>query len=369
MNKFRGFLANEEHHSFLIPFIAIVLGFLAGSVIMVFSGLNPLDLFTSFIRAVTGINLPNLFTDQSAFNARYFGEFFVYSIPLILSGLSVSFAFRTGLFNIGGEGQVMIGALAASYAGLMLNLPAFIFPIVVLLAGALGGAFWGFIPGILKAKFRVHEVVVTIMLNYTALYVSNYYIRALPDSTSTRTADLPARATLQSDFLSSITNNSRLHWGFLVVIVCAFLFYFIINKTTFGYELKSVGFNPLASEYAGMKVQRNAALSMTIAGALSGLAGAILVVGTFGYGRVLGHFENYGFDGIAVALVGGSTALGSVLAGLLFGGLKASQTIMQISRIPRDIAIIIIAIIIVFVAMKHPIKLALKKLKVEEGEQ
>ena len=369
MNKFRNFLANEDYHSFLIPLIAILLGFLAGSIIMLFSGLNPIDLFTSFIRAVTGINLPNLFTDQSAFNARYFGEFFVYSIPLILTGLSVSFAFRTGLFNIGGEGQVMIGALAASYAGLMLNLPAVIFPIVVLLAGALGGAFWGFIPGILKAKFRVHEVVVTIMLNYTALYVSNYYIRALPESSSTRTADLPARATLQSDFLSSITNNSRLHWGFLVVIVCAVLFYFIINKTTFGYELKSVGFNPLASEYAGMKVQRNAALSMTIAGALSGLAGAILVVGTFGYGRILGSFENYGFDGIAVALVGGSTALGSVLAGLLFGGLKASQTIMQISRIPRDIAIIIIAIIIVFVAMKYPIKQALKKLKVEEGEQ
>lgn len=349
--------------------IAILLGFLAGSVIMLFSGLNPLFLFTSFIRGITGINLLNVFSRGSVFNARYVGEFFVSSIPLILTGLSVSFAFRTGLFNIGGEGQVMMGALAASYAGLMLNLPVIIFPIVVLLAGALGGALWGFIPGILKAKFRVHEVVVTIMLNYTALYVSNYYIRALPGSSSTRTLDLPAKATLQSDFLSSITNNSRLHWGFLVVIICAFLFYFIINKTTFGYELKSVGFNPLASEYAGMKVQRNAALSMTIAGALSGLAGAILVTGTFGYGRVLGSFENYGFDGIAVALVGGSTALGSVLAGLLFGGLNASQTIMQINRIPRDIAIIIIAIVIVFVAMKHPIKQGLKKLKVEEGDQ
>ncbi len=335
---------------------------------MLLSGLNPVDLFTSFVRAVTGINLPNIGTDRDVFNSRYFGEFFVFSIPLILTGLSVSFAFRTGLFNIGGEGQVMMGALFASGAGIFLDFPPLIFPVVVLIAGALGGAVWGFIPGILKAKFRVHEVVVTIMLNYTALYVSNFYIRSWGEGNAIRTENLPSKATLQSDLLSSLTNNSRLHWGFIVVIICAVIFWFIINKTTFGYELKAVGFNPLASEYAGMKVQRNAALSMTIAGAFSGLAGAMLVVGTFGYGRVLPGFENYGFDGIAVALVGGSTALGSVLAGLLFGGLKAAQPIMQVSRIPRDIAIIIIAVVIIYVAMREPFKKLLQKFKVEEEE-
>ncbi len=368
MTNIKTFLSDEKHQSFLIPAIAIVLGFLSGSIIMLLSGLNPVDLFTSFVRAVTGINLPNIGTDRDVFNSRYFGEFFVFSIPLILTGLSVSFAFRTGLFNIGGEGQVMMGALFASGAGIFLDFPPLIFPVVVLIAGALGGAVWGFIPGILKAKFRVHEVVVTIMLNYTALYVSNFYIRSWGEGNAIRTENLPSKATLQSDLLSSLTNNSRLHWGFIVVIVCAVIFWFIINKTTFGYELKAVGFNPLASEYAGMKVQRNAALSMTIAGAFSGLAGAMLVVGTFGYGRVLPGFENYGFDGIAVALVGGSTALGSVLAGLLFGGLKAAQPIMQVSRIPRDIAIIIIAVIIIYVAMREPFKQLLLKLKAKEEE-
>jgi len=174
---------------------------------------------------------------------------------------------------------------------------------------------------------------------------------------------------LKSDFLSGITNNSRLHYGFIVAILAVLVFWFIIEKTTFGYELKSVGYNPFASRYAGMKVERNAALSMTIAGAFSGLAGAILVSGTFGYGRVLASFENYGFDGLAVALIGNSTGLGTVLGALLFGALKAAQPIMQINRIPRDIAIIIIASIVVFIAMRNGIRMILEKVKVKEVEK
>ncbi|ABR49706.1 inner-membrane translocator [Alkaliphilus metalliredigens QYMF] len=369
MNKIKAFISNDKNHRFLIPIIAILLGFLLGSIVMLFTGLNPKDLFVSLIRAVTGININNIGTDREVFNSRYIGEYFVYVMPITLTGLSVAFAFRTGLFNIGAEGQVMVGALAATYAALTLDLPRILFVTAVILAGALAGAFWGFIPGILKAKYNVHEVVVTIMLNYTGLYMTNYFIKAMPDSTSTRTADFPQASLLKSEFLAGITNNSRLHYGFIVVILAALAFWFIIEKTTFGYELKAVGYNPFASRYAGMKVKRNAALSMTIAGAFSGLAGAILVAGTFGYGRVLGSFENYGFDGIAVALIGGSTALGSVLGGLLFGALKAAQPIMQINRIPRDIAIIIIASIVIFIAMRYGIKSVLEKVKVKEAKK
>ena len=160
-----------------------------------------------------------------------------------------------------------------------------------------------------------------------------------------------------------MTNHSRLHWGFILVLIAAFSFWFIIEKTTFGYELRAVGYNPSAAEYAGMKVKRNAALSMAIAGAYAGLAGVVIAIGTFGYGRVISSFENYGFDGIAVALVGGNTALGSIFGGLLFGSLKAAQPIMQSSGIPRDIAIIISSMIILFVAMQNGIKIVLNRMK------
>lgn len=369
MNKIKKIISNKKNHSFLIPIIAILLGFLFGSIIMIFTGLNPKDLFISLIRAITGINMANIGTTKQIFNSRYIGEYFVYVMPLILTGLSAAFAFRTGLFNIGGEGQVIMGAFFATYAALTFNLPKFLLVPVVILAGALGGALWGFIPGILKSKFNVSEVVVTIMLNYVGLYSTNYFLKQFPGSTNTRTVDFPESSLLTSDFLSRITNSSRLHYGFIVAILAVLAFWFIIEKTTFGYELKAVGYNQFASRYAGMKVERNAALSMTIAGAFCGLAGAILVSGTFGYGRVLTGFENYGFDGLAVALIGNSTALGTVLGGLLFGALKAAQPIMQVNRIPRDIAIIIISSIVVFIAMRNGIKTMLEKVKVKEVEK
>lgn len=360
--KFISFITNEKNHHFVIPAIAIILGFLVGSVIMLLTGENPLHLFSSLIRGVLGINLDKIGTSK-VFNPRYIGEYFVFAMPIILTGLSVAFAFRTGLFNIGAEGQLLAGAFASIAVGLTVKLPDFILLPLVILSGLLAGALWGFVPGILKARYNVHEVVVTIMMNYTALYISNYYIKQLPGSTNAKTAMLGEGVTLKSEFLSNLTNNSRLHWGFLLVALAAFSFWFIIEKTTFGYELKAVGFNPFAAEYAGMKVKRNAALSMTIAGAYSGLAGTVIAIGTFGYGRVLAGFENYGFDGIAVALVGGNTALGSIFGGLLFGSLKASQPIMQTNGIPRDIAIIISSMIILFVAMQNGIKIVLKRMK------
>ncbi len=362
MVKLKAFLSNEKNFKILIPLISVLVGFLVGSIIMLFTGMNPLDIFKALLRAVFGIDISKIGTGKTVFNPRYVGEYFVYSMPIILTGLSVAFAFRTGLFNIGAEGQMLVGSFASLFVGLYLDLPAILHMPLVILAGAVAGALWGFIPGLLKAKFNIHEVVVCIMLNYTALHLTNYLIKNLKGSDNAKSAPLPDSASLSSEFLAGITNNSRLHWGFLIVIACVLIFWFIIEKTTFGYELRSVGFNKYASKYAGMKVERNSILSMMISGAFSGLAGTILVAGTFGYGRVLPGFENYGFDGIAVALVGGNTALGSVFGGLLLGSLKAAQPIMQTNDIPRDIAIIIVSVIILFVAMQNGIKLVLKKL-------
>lgn len=363
MNKFVKYITNEKNHKIVIPAIAIFLGFLVGTIIMLITGENPLALFSSLLRGVFGINLRAIGTGRSIFNPRYPGEFIVFAMPIILTGLSVSFAFRTGLFNIGAEGQLLVGAFASVAVGILVPGPSFLVLMLMILAGLLAGGLWGFIPGYLKARFNVHEVVVTIMLNYTALFVTNYYIKQLPGSSNSKTVLLPEGLTLKSEALSNLTNMSRLHWGFIIVILSALSFWYIINKTTFGFELKAVGHNPFAAEYAGMKVKLNAALSMAIAGAYAGLAGTIIAIGTFGYGRVLSHFENYGFDGIAVALVGGTSAVGSVLAGFLFGALKAAQPIMQSAGIPRDIAIIISSMIVLFVAMQNGIKIILKRMK------
>ena len=173
----------------------------------------------------------------------------------------------------------------------------------------------------------------------------------LPGSTSVKTVDIHSGGLLQSEFLKNLTNGSRLNFGFVLVILSIYIFHYIINKTNYGYELKAVGYNPFAAEYAGMKVKERAAQSMAIAGAFSGLAGVLLVSGTFG------------FDGIAVALIGGNTALGSLFGGLLLAALKAAQPLMGAKNVPDAIAVIISSMIIIFIAMRVGILEILEKIK------
>lgn len=366
MKGLRKFLATEKNHKILIPMIAILSGFLLGALILLISGENPLILFKSIIRAVFGVNIDRIGTGSRVFSVRLVGEYFVYVMPIVLTGLSVAFSFRTGMFNIGAEGQLLMGGALAAVVGVMIDAPAFILLPLVILAGMVGGGLWGFIPGYLKAKFNVHEVVVTIMLNYAGMYIANYILLSLPGSNTSETVPLNEGALLSSSFLAGLTGNSRFHYGFIIVILAIWAFWFIINKTTFGYELKSVGYNIFASSYAGMKVRKNAALSMIISGAFAGLAGVIIVAGTFGRGRILPFFESYGFDGITVALVGGNTAVGSLFGALLLGALKAAQPLMQGQGVPNAIAIIISSSIIVFIAVKGQIQKSLLKLG-EEG--
>lgn len=359
MKKFMQYITDEKNFKIVVPLIAVFGAFLIGTLIMIVTGTNPLEAFKAILRATTGFNLDQLGTSKF-FNARMFGEFVTMMMPITLTGLSVAFAFRTGLFNIGAEGQLIMGAMAATVVSIIVELPAIIHLPLVILSAVLAGALWGLIPGFLKAKFSVHEVVVTIMLNYTALYISNYVLQQLPGSTSVKTVPSHASGTLRSEFLASITNNSRLHWGFIFVIIAIIVFWYIIEKTSFGYELRAVGFNKEAARYSGMRVDRNIMYSMAIAGAFSGLAGAMVSVGTFDYGRVISAAEGYGFDGIAVALLGGNTALGTVFGGLLFGGLKSSQALMQSNGVPLEIAKIISALMVLFVAMKYGIEEYLK---------
>jgi simple sugar transport system permease protein len=360
------FLSNDKNITVLVPFIAIFLGFLTGVIIMIVTGRDPIDIFRALIRGIAGIDTSKFGTGDAIFNPRYVGEFFVFSMPIILTGLAVAFAFRTGLFNIGAEGQLLLGSFGAIMVGVLFDLPTIIHLPLAVGTGILFGGLWGFVPGFLKAKFNVHEVVVTIMMNYVALYGTNYYIKQLPGSNNVKSVPVAESASLHSEFLRELTNNSRFHWGFVLVLISVFVFWIIIEKTTFGFELRSAGFNKHASKYAGMKVDRNIILSMVISGAFAGLAGVMISIGTFDYGRVLPAAEGYGFDGIAVALVGNTTALGSLFAGLLFGGLKAAQPLMQARFIPKDIANIIIASIVLFVAMQAGIRRFLHRFRSQE---
>jgi len=344
--------------SLLIPLVAVLLGFVLGSVIVLATGRSPGAMFMAMLQGVSGFSVK-----LGRFNPRYIGEFIIQSMPIILTGLSVGFAYRTGLFNIGAEGQLMAGSMGAVIVGLWVKAPPGIHTALVLLGAMAAGGLWGAVPGWLKAKFNVHEVVVSIMMNYVALFLNNWMIVSVFRSyDKIKTPEIPASALLKDPALSALTNGSRLNWGFVPVILALLVFWFVIERTTFGYSLRAVGFNKDGARYAGMKVERNVVLSMVIAGAFAGLAGAVMTVGTFNYGRVLPAAEGYGFDGIAVALVGGNAAIGILFSGLLFGMLKAAAPLMQSQGIPKEIGSIIQASIVLFVAMKMGIDYVIGKL-------
>jgi general nucleoside transport system permease protein len=328
--------------SITVPLLSVALGLLVGGIIMLVSGYNPIVAYAALFNGIFS-------------NTYVLGETVRQMTPLILSGLAVAFAFRTGLFNIGVEGQLLVGWLASVYIGLQFEglSPVFHIPLAII-AAALAGAIWAFVPGFLKAKYQVHEVITTIMMNYVALHVVNAIIRTYLLAPGERTDQINASASLQSPFLESITDFSRLHYGFVVAIIGAIIMWFLLWKTTTGYELRSVGFNKYASEYAGINVQRNIVLSMVISGAFAGAAGAMEGLGTYGYMTVMADFTGVGFDGIAVALLGANGALGVVLASALFGGLKIGALNMQsVAQVPTQLVEIVIAMIIFFVASSY----------------
>jgi len=244
--------------------------------------------------------------------------------------------------------------------GVAVELPKIIHLPVAILAAAAAGALWGFVPGLLKAKFHVHEVIVTIMMNYIALHVTNALIKTVSDG-GDRTEKIFASASLRSEFFQNLTEFSRLHYGILIALLMVGVMWIILEKTTLGYELKAVGFNQNASQYAGMNVNKNVILAMVISGAFAGLAGAMEALGTFEYVSSKGGFTGIGFDGIAVALLGMNTPLGVIFGATLFGSLKYGALNMPNppAQIPVEIIEIVIAAIIFFVASGYIIRLLL----------
>jgi simple sugar transport system permease protein len=354
----------------LVSVAVVLLGFLVGTILVLLVGRNPKGMYSAIVQVISGLDLRRLSSDEisrkgwdafrGAWNVRYIGEWIVSSMPLILCGLSMGFAARTGLFNIGAEGQYAAGLTAAQFA-------AFYFPQIpvlhwaaAVLAAIAAGAVWGGIVGFLKARSNVSEVVATIMMNYIALYGSRILTLRIPGSNTYRNPNFPATAVLSSPILARLTGGSRLNYGLWLTIGAIVFYWIVMGKTRLGYSLRATGLNKEAARYGGISVNSSVTTAMAIAGAFAGLAGAIVALGSFTYGRVLSVQDGYGFDGIAVALVGNSTAWGTALSGLLFGMLKSAQPLMQSRQIPKEITSIIMGLVVVFISLRAGVRILIE---------
>lgn len=350
---------NALWQELMIPALAVLTGLIFGAIVIVISGDNPITAYGALFAGsfgtpadyIEGFKVLFATGDTAALIKAIYPltESLVTATPYIFAGLSVALGFRCGLFNIGAEGQFFIGALCSAFVGYSIKgLPMIIHLPLAILGGALGGAIWGAIPGYLKARFGAHEVVNTIMMNWIAFRLSDWLLSGPMKSSGFRpvTPNIEASAELPRFFSDPL----RFNLGFFLALLTAYLLYWFLFKTTIGFEIRSVGANPDAAKYAGMNIVRNFVLVMFLAGGLAGLAGASQVLGVDHWvGQ--GFSAGYGFDAIALALLGRSHPAGVVLAALLFGFLRSGATDMQsMAGIPIDIISIIQGTVIVFIA-------------------
>jgi general nucleoside transport system permease protein len=380
--------------SMLVPLLAIFTGLIFGGIIIILTseeffaalGQSPLAalqaawnsvsvaysaLFTGSLgdpaRILAALEGGNELEIRRAFNPIF--ESLVASTPYIFAGLAVALGFRAGLFNIGVEGQLFIGAICAAFVGYSITgLPMIIHLPLALLAGAVGGGLWGFIPGWLKAKTGGHEVINTIMMNFIAFRLSDWLLSGpmkRPGSFNPVSPTVQESAILPRFFDSPI----RFHLGFFVALGVAWLVYWFLFKTKWGFYLRTVGANPHAARYSGMNILAGIVIAMSLSGALAGLAGANEVLGV-NYNLAMAFSSGYGFDSIALALLGKSHPLGVVLAALLFGTLRSGALRMQLSAgIPVDIISVLQALILAFIAAPAIIRTIYRLRQPKEGDE
>jgi simple sugar transport system permease protein len=327
------------------PLAAVVLALLIGAGFILFVGENPLTAYRILFMESFG-SIRNLATTLQR------------ATPLMFTGLAVAFGYRAGLFNIGAEGQLYIGAFAAAWVGFTFTgLPRVIHLPLAILAGMAGGALWGSIPGYLKAKLGIHEVINTIMLNFIALYLTDWLATGPFHGGSwvPETARISPTAAL-----TRLYPPTRLSTGVYLALAAAFLAYLILWKTKQGYELRAVGLNPQAAEYGGINVSRNTIIAMAISGALAGLAGTEQILGL--HQKFIVRFSaDLGFMGVAVALLGKNHPVGVIFAAILFGALQTGSAAMdRLTSVPRELITIIQALIIFFVAAEYLIRRMLR---------
>lgn len=351
-----------DYTGVLSSVFAIIIGLIAGFIILFIS--NPSQSGPGFVTILTGA-----FTH----GAKGLGQVFYYSTTIILTGLSVGFAFKTGLFNIGASGQFIIGGFGAVYVGIMWKSLGSVHWIVALFAGVILGAAWGMVPGLLKAYFNVNEVISAIMMNYIGMYAVNWMVKSskpLFNNIRNESHPVASTANIPKMGLDKLFPGSSINGGFIIAVLVVILVYIILDKTTFGYELKAVGYNRDASRYAGINEKKSIVLSMAIAGAIAGLAGACLyLAGTGKHIEIVDVIADEGFTGISVALLGLCHPIGILFSGIFIAYLTAGGFYLQLFEFSTEIIDIIVAIIIYFSAFALMVKLLIGKIGKRRMEQ
>ena len=352
----------KDNLGFLSSLFAIIVGHLVGFIILLIS--NPSQAAAGFATIITG---------PVTHGMKGIGQVLYYATPIILTGLSVGFAFKTGLFNIGASGQFIIGGFAAVYVGIKCGSLGPIQWVVALVAAIIAGMIWGAVPGIFKAFFNVNEVISCIMMNYIGMYLVNFLVSTntgLYDKIRNYSKDVAKTANVPKMGLDSLFAGSSVNGGFIISVIAVIVIYIILQKTIFGYELKAAGFNADASKYAGMNEKRNIILSMAIAGGLSALAGGLLYLAGSGKHIVIEDIlASEGFTGISVALLGLSNPIGVLFAGLFIAYITAGGFYLQLLNFSTEIIDIIIAVIIYFSAFSLFVRGFILKIRKNRAEK
>ncbi|MBO0461553.1 MULTISPECIES: ABC transporter permease [unclassified Enterococcus] len=345
---------SERFRNLLVPIFSVILGLILGAILMVAFGYHPIQGYSSMLNASLG-------------SQRSIGETLREATPLIFTALGFSVANSAGFFNIGLSGQALCGWIVSIWTALAFpDLPkAVLLPMCVIL-GALAGAMAAAIPGLLRAFFGTSEVIVTIMMNYILLYLSTYTLHEVMPESYRSSLDssnmISQNASLRIPWLTQMFGGSRVNGGLFLALIALVVVWIVMKKTTLGFEIRSVGLNPFASEYAGMSSKRTIILSMVISGGLAGLGGVVEGLGTYQNFFVQTTSLSIGFDGMAVSLLGSGSAIGILLSALLFSVLKIGGLGMQTGAgVPFEIVNVSIALIIFFVGINFLIRFLMAK--------
>lgn len=349
MNKKKSILESNV----LYTVIAIIAGFLIGAIFLLIADISPAVAYKKLLDSVFS-------------KPKYLVWVLIYASPLIFTGLSVAFSFRTGVFNIGAEGQFVVGGLVACVLGITLKLPALIHVPVCLIAAAAAGAFWSFLVGLLKVKRGIHEVLSFIMFNWIAFYLSNYVvnlpaIHKVGGGEATKDVEATSRI-LFPEGLRNLLDCKVANWGIVLAVLAAVLIWIVIEKTTLGYKLKAVGFNSSGALYAGINADASVLTALSISGALAGLGGAVQILGMSGRLSQFAGQEGYGFQGITVALIGSSNPIGCIFAGLFYGAMKYGGSKLSMVKAPSEVVDIIMGCVILFIAIAQIFRYLFKRL-------
>ncbi len=343
----------------LYTVIAILIGFLIGAGFLLIAGISPAVAYGKLLSSVFS-------------KPKFMIWTLIYSSPVILTGLSVAFSFKTGVFNIGAEGQYIVGAITSCVLGILLKTPAWITIPVCILGAMAAGAAWSLIVGLLKVKRGIHEVLSFIMFNWLAFYLSNYIVN-IPlihkegGGEATKDVSDAARILFPKSFNKLLDNNTA-NAGFIIAIVAAIVVWIIIEKTTLGFKLKAVGYNRHAAKFSGVNADASVLTALGISGALAGLGGAVQILGMAGRVAQLAAQEGFGFDGITVALIGGTSPIGCIFSGIFYGAMKYGGSKLTIIHAPAEVVNIIMGCVIIIIAISHVFKgLFLKAIK-KNGE-